>query len=343
MQWAIDLLERGRMPDPVIRWGIRRLLAQRLQQEDRGNLESNRRAQQAFIEELKRSPVAIATNKANEQHYELPPGFFQTILGPRLKYSSCLWSGGIRELGAAEEAMLKLTCERAAVTDGMDILELGCGWGSLTLWMAEMYPGARITAVSNSRPQREFIEDLCAQRGIRNVRVITADMNDFAAEGKFDRVVSVEMFEHMRNYRELMKRIASWLKPGGRLFVHIFVHRAFSYPFETEGASNWMGKYFFTGGIMPSDDLLLHFQDDLVIEDHWRVNGRHYEKTLLAWLDLMDRARASVMPVMEQVYGAGEALKWFVRWRVFMLSCAGLFGYRGGEEWFVSHYRFRAR
>ena len=343
MQWAIDLLERGRMPDPVIRWGSRRLLAQRLQQEDRGDMESNRRAQQAFIEELKRSPVAIATDKANEQHYEMPPGFFQTILGPRLKYSSCFWSGGIRDLGAAEEVMLKLTCERAMLADGMDILELGCGWGSLTLWMAEMYPGARITAVSNSRPQREFIEGVCATRGFRNVRVITADMNDFAAEGTFDRVVSVEMFEHMRNYRELMKRIASWLKPGGRLFVHIFVHRAFSYPFETEGASNWMGKYFFTGGIMPSDDLLLHFQEDLVIEDRWRVNGRHYEKTLLAWLELMDRSREQVMPVMERVYGAGEALKWFVRWRVFMLACAGLFGYRGGEEWFVSHYRFRVR
>jgi len=343
MQGAIDLLERGLLPDPVIRWGIRRLLGDRLRQEDRGNAEANRRAQQSFIEELKRSPVAIATDKANEQHYELPPGFFQTILGPRLKYSSCLWSGGVRDLGAAEEAMLKLTCERAAIADGMDILELGCGWGSLTLWMAEMYPGARITSVSNSKPQREFIEGVCAQRGFRNVRVITADMNDFAAEGRFDRVVSVEMFEHMRNYRELMKRIASWLKPGGKLFVHIFVHRAFSYPFETEGASNWMGRYFFTGGIMPSDDLLLHFQEDLVIEDHWRVNGRHYEKTLLAWLDLMDRARATVMPVMEQVYGAGEALKWFVRWRVFMLACAGLFGYRGGEEWFVSHYLFRAR
>ena len=343
MQGAIDLLERGLLPDVVIRWGIRRLLGDRLRQEDRGNAEANRRAQQAFIEELKRSPVAIATDKANEQHYELPPVFFRTILGPRLKYSSCLWSGGVRDLGAAEEAMLKLTCERAAIADGMDILELGCGWGSLTLWMAEMYPGARITSVSNSKPQREFIEGVCAQRGFRNVRVITADMNDFAAEGRFDRVVSVEMFEHMRNYRELMKRIASWLKPGGKLFVHIFVHRLFSYPFETEGASNWMGRYFFTGGIMPSDDLLLHFQEDLVIEDHWRVNGRHYEKTLLAWLDLMDRARSTVMPVMEQVYGAGEALKWFVRWRVFMLACAGLFGYRHGEEWFVSHYLFRAR
>jgi len=343
MNKALRLVEQGKVPDFVVRWGIRRLLAERLRIEDKGGAEANAQALQKYIEGLKKSPVAIAVDKANEQHYEVPAGFYLKALGPRLKYSCCWWTPETDSLKKAEDTMLALTCERAQLADGMDVLELGCGWGSLTLWMAEEYPNSRITAVSNSRTQREFIIARGRERGLANIEVITADMNEFRAPGVYDRVVSVEMFEHMRNYEELMARIASWLKPGGKLFVHIFTHRFLAYLFEVRDASDWMSRFFFTGGQMPSDDLLLYFQRDLLIEDHWCVNGRHYTKTLLAWLANMDAAKEELMEIMRQVYGENDANLWFVRWRIFMLACAELFGYRGGEEWLVSHYRFVKR
>jgi cyclopropane-fatty-acyl-phospholipid synthase len=343
MNKALRLVEQGKMPDAVVRWGIRRLLAERLRLEDKGSMEANAQARQKYIQNLKESPVAIAVDKANEQHYEVPAAFFLKTLGPRLKYSCCWWEPETDSLKKAEEDMLALTCERAQLLEGMNILELGCGWGSLTLWMAEQYPGARVTAVSNSRTQREFILARCKERGLANVEVITADMNDFRTPGTYDRVVSVEMFEHMRNYEELMARVASWLKPGGKLFVHIFTHRFLAYLFEVRDASDWMSRFFFTGGQMPSDDLLLFFQRDLLMEDHWCVNGVHYTKTLLAWLEKMDAAKEEIMGIMRQVYGEKDAHLWFVRWRIFMLACAELFGYRGGEEWLVSHYRFVKR
>ena len=340
MNGLVSLMERGMVPDAVIRTGIRRLLLKRLRDEGSGDRETDRQRQREFFAELRRSPLAVATGAANRQHYELPPEFFTRVLGPRRKYSCCLYTPGVTDLAVAEEAMLRLTCQRAGLADGMDILELGCGWGSLTLWMAEEYPHARITAVSNSAPQRRFIEGECRDRGYTNVRVLTADMNTFATDGAFDRVVSVEMFEHMRNYAELLRRIAGWLLPDGKLFVHIFCHREFAYPFETEGDDNWMGRHFFTGGIMPSDHLLFYFNDHLAVEDHWRVGGRHYRQTCEDWLQRMDVGRPRIAEILRGAYGA-EAGIWFQRWRVFFMACAELFGYDGGNEWFVSHYLLR--
>ena len=337
---VIDWMERGYIPDWLIRIGIRRLLAARLRAEDPGDDRARAAALMRLETELRASPIALHTQSANEQHYELPAGFFQKVLGPRLKYSSCWWPEEVKDLETAEAAMLALTCERAELGFDQDILELGCGWGSLTLWMAEFYPDSRIVAVSNSNSQREFITARCRERGFANVQVITADMNDFATDRRFDRVVSVEMFEHMRNYQELLRRIHAWLKPGGKLFVHIFTHRRLAYPFETEGEDNWMGRYFFTGGLMPSRDLLLRFQDDLKLEEQWHLNGRHYQRTLEAWLALQDRHRAALLGLFRDTYGPAEAERWFQRWRVFFMACAELFGYRGGEEWGVSHYRF---
>ena len=341
MSVALRIAESGLAPDRLIRAGIRTLNRQRLRDERRDSFEALREHQQAFIASLRQSPIAVETHAANEQHYEVSPEFFLHALGKRLKYSCCCYPAGNESLDQAEEHMLTLTCERARMQDGMDILELGCGWGSLTLWMAERYPKARITAVSNSRPQREFILERCRERGFGNVAIITADMNDFTTDQRFDRVLSVEMFEHMRNYELLLRKIASWMKPEARLFVHIFCHREYAYAFETEGADNWLGRYFFTGGIMPSYDLLLCFQDALVIEERWRLSGKHYQRTAEQWLGNMGRRWSQIMPALEAAYGKKDAALWFQRWRIFFMACAELWGFRGGEEWLVAHYLFR--
>lgn len=337
-RWA----ESGRMPDNLLRMAIRRQCAQRLKDERKGGAEAVFERQQSWMDGLRKSESVIDPLGSNRQPQELPAEFFQLCLGRQLKYSSCYWDEATTTLNMAEEHMLRLYGERAELADGQRILELGCGWGSLTLWMAKRYPEARITAVSNSRLQRDFIEAKCRERAIFNVEVITADVNALnLAEGSYDRVVSIEMFEHMRNYRQLLTRIGGWLAPGGKLFVHLFCHRELLYLFEAQGEGNWMGRHFFTGGLMPSADTLLHFQDIISIEQRWLVPGTHYEKTANAWLQNLDGNRDQAMRILQGVYGRDGAPLWFQRWRMFWIACAELFGYDNGNEWMVAHYRFK--
>ena len=331
MRWALDLVERGWVPDPVVRLGIRRLLAARVRE-----IGVDPEAQARLAEQMRRSPVAIATEAANEQHYELPPAFFQSVLGRHLKYSACFWPDTVTALDDAEAAALALTTERAAIEDGMRVLDLGCGWGSFGLWVAERYPRCRVTAVSNSAPQGRFIRDRAAERGLGNLEVLTADMSHLRLARTFDRIVSVEMFEHMRNYSELLERVAGWLEPAGKLFVHVFCHRSHPYFFEDRGPGDWMARHFFTGGVMPSERLLEEFAGPGQLERRGRLDGRHYEKTALAWLENMDRRERRIKELFVPVYGA-EAERWFHRWRMFFLACAELFATNNGQEWFVSH------
>ena len=338
----IELCEHGYIPDWLARAGMRRLIRQRLNdeyQEAEQQFESYKKLLQAFSE----GPIAVATDKANEQHYEVPAEFFRLSLGKHLKYSSGYWPASVQDLDSAEAAMLDLTCRRAGLGPGMDILELGCGWGSVTLWMAEHYPSSTITAVSNSAGQKAYILQQCERRNLQNVRVITADINDFHIERHFDRIISVEMFEHVRNHHELMRRIAGWLESGGKLFIHIFCHRELTYPFETDGEHNWMGRHFFTGGLMPSENYLLNFQQYLLLEEQWRLSGRHYGRTAEAWLENTDRHSQNILNVFEDLYGEKMARIWLQRWRMFYMACAELFGYQAGNQWLVGHYLFHKR
>jgi cyclopropane-fatty-acyl-phospholipid synthase len=337
---AIDWSEQGLIPDPLIRAGIRRLLRERANELAPDDIARQLELEMQFVRGMDMSPVALVPEKANEQHYEVPAAFFNHVLGRNRKYSCAYWDPHCKNLDDAEASALAITCQRAGIKDGMNILELGCGWGSLTLWMAGQYPDSRITAVSNSTSQREFIEQQAQDRGYTNVTVITADMNEFTTEGQFDRVVSVEMFEHMRNYRELYKRIYHWLKPGGRFFKHIFTHQSVPYPFEDKGDDDWMTRHFFSGGIMPSDTLPLYFQDHLQLVNRWRWDGTHYEKTANAWLDKMDSSKDKVWPILAETYGSENAQQWWMRWRMFFMACAELFGYDKGQQWSVSHYLF---
>jgi cyclopropane-fatty-acyl-phospholipid synthase len=329
------LLEKGLLPDALLRTGIRRLLAERIREEQ------VRYDEAAYVADLKTRPIAEQTAAANTQHYEVPTAFYQHCLGRRLKYSGCLYPTGTESLDEAEEQMLALYVERGGFTNGQNILELGCGWGSLTLYLAAKFPRSRITGVSNSRTQKLHIDAEAQRRGLRNVTILTCDMNVFdTAPGQFDRVVSIEMFEHMKNYQRLLANIARWLKPGGRLFVHIFTHARFSYHFVPRDRTDWMARHFFTGGQMPAHDLLRNFQDDLRLLLDWKVPGTHYQQTAEHWLRNMDAHEKEIRPLLAETYGASEVTKWWSYWRTFYLSCAELWGYREGTEWLVSHYLF---
>jgi cyclopropane-fatty-acyl-phospholipid synthase len=338
----VSLVERGRVPDVLVRQGIRTLLDKRLVTQDKGTSEANRAAQAEFALSLSTGPIALEIGESNRGHFGLPSSFFREILGPRMKFSCCLFPPGVEELDRAEEAMLAETCARAGIEDGMEILDLGCGWGALAFWIAENYPGCRITAVTNTDQQREFIESLCVERSITTVRAITCDLNDFRADRIFDRIMAVEIFEYLHNWREVLARIAAMLKPEGKLFVHLFSHHRFAYPYESEGEDTYLGRYFFAGGLMPSDDLLSCFQDDLVLENRWSVPGIHYRKTAEAWLARLDSRKAAILPILREIQGS-EGSVWLQRWRLFFMACVEMWGYRDGEEWGVSHYLLRGK
>lgn len=337
----IDYSERGLIPDSLIRLGIRRLLRKRLRQVNQGTREANLAQTDLWVEQFSAGAIAVLPEKANEQHYEVPQELFQLTLGPRLKYSSCFFPEPSTSLQDAEITALTQTCERAEIADGMSVLELGCGWGSLSLWMAQQYPNSKLTVVSNSSSQRRFIEAKAKQYGVaKNLKVITCDINDYDAESKFDRVVSVEMFEHVRNHNMLMRRISGWLKPQGKLFVHVFCHKELTYPFQDDQKDDWMSRYFFSGGIMPGKELLLRFQNDLEALEQWTWSGTHYQRTCEAWLENMRANREQIMPILDSTYGHSEATRWFNRWKMFYLACSELFGFNGGNEWMVGHYLF---
>lgn len=332
MSVAMQAVERGMVPDAIVRAGIRKLLRQRLREVSADG------STERFIEDLRTAPVALVPERANAQHYEVPPSFFAHALGPRRKYSCCWFDTATSTLAEAEEAMLHLSCQRAGLADGMDVLDLGCGWGAGTLWMAERYPSARITGVSNSAAQRGAILGAAAARQLGNVSVTTADINTFSPDRQYDRIVSVEMFEHTRNWPVLLERVRGWLRPGGRVFVHIFCHDRFAYPYEERDASDWMARHFFSGGMMPSYDLLPRMARGLTLVERWRVPGTQYARTCRAWLDNLDGARGAVEAIFASTYGARDAALWVQRWRMFFMACEELFAYRGGQEWYVGHY-----
>jgi cyclopropane-fatty-acyl-phospholipid synthase len=333
---ATNVIERVAFPDAVTAAGIAFLVDR-----TRRKLARNGGMPDVdFARLMARHPIAVRPDAANTQHYEVKPEFFGLVLGPRRKYSCCLYDGNATTLAEAEDRALTETAAHAGLADGQDILELGCGWGSLSLWMAENYPAARITAVSNSQAQRAYIEARAAAWGFGNLRVITADMNDFVCNERFDRVVSVEMFEHMTNWQSLLRRVHGWLRADGRLFLHVFSHRSAPYLFDTADKEDWIAQHFFTGGIMPSHRLIRHVADVFDVEAEWRWGGEHYARTARDWLSNFDRNEAAVMEVLCEVYGA-EAVLWKRRWRLFFLATAGLFGHAGGREWGVSHYCLR--
>lgn len=345
---VIDLCEKGLIPDPLSRWGMRQLMKRRLVDEANQDGEVRSQRLNAFLDELRASPIAVETGAANEQHYEVPAAFFHAHLGPRLKYSCCYYPNGNETLAEAEDKMFALYAERAGLQDGMRILDLGCGWGSLSLWLAEKYPNAQIVGLSNSNGQREFIQKRARDSGYRHLTILTGNIVSFdfphdAVQAGFDRVMSIEMFEHMKNYGLLLEKVSRWMKPDAKLFIHIFVHKLLAYHFEVKGEDDWMSKYFFTGGTMPSENLLLNFQDHVRLERQWWVDGRHYEKTSNHWLAGMDANRDAILAIFKDGYGPDQAAIWVQRWRMFYMAVAELFGYAGGNEWGVGHYLFGKR
>ena len=338
MKQLIRLTEKGLIPDFLVRLGIQKLLRERLSGLCLDNCEKQLMLQDQFLAALNQSNIAEVPEKANQQHYEVPANFFKKVLGPHLKYSCGYWDSTTSSLAVSESDALKRTCDNAELLNGQNILELGCGWGSLSLWMAENYPDSTITSVSNSVSQKAFIDARSSEINLKNLKVITCDMNDFNSDQCFDRIVSVEMFEHMRNWPMLFNKISVWMKEDAKFLMHVFCHRMTPYFFEDFDDDDWMARFFFSGGIMPSDQLPYIIPSELKVEKHWRWDGTHYQKTSLAWLNQMDQAKEELLPVFRETYGKDSEI-WWQRWRLFFLAVAELFGFNHGQEWWVSHYQ----
>lgn len=340
MSSALQLAEHGYLPDVLLRSGIRQLCRGRLKEIGYPNESARKEQIASFADNMNRADIALNPRQANLQHYELPAHFFELILGIHRKYSCGYWDDDDRSLDQSEQRALERTCEHADIRNGDRILELGCGWGSLTLWMAQQFPASHITAISNSASQREHILHCAAERGLENLDVLTRDINHFDVESKFDRIVSVEMFEHLRNYGEIFCRISNWLSKEGQFFMHIFCHRDQPYEFIDRGPGDWMTRYFFTGGMMPSVDLPLYFQQHLALDREWHWSGTHYQRTANTWLKNLDQKKSEIIPILSEVYGHDNSHRWFYRWRLFFMACAELFGMQNGTCWGVHQYRF---
>lgn len=337
------LIAKGWMPDFMIRSRLRNRLTKKIHEESKKGVTQGPNRILDFVDELKRAPISTPPDTSDERSAELPSRFFETILGKSMKYSAGYWREGVVNLDLSESDMLETTMWRAELADGQRILELGCGWGSLSLLMAYRFPGSHVTAVTKSRLQKEFIEQKAAEREVKNLTVVSADMNEYETTEKFDRVVSIEMFEHMRNYERLLNKISNWLKDDGKLFVHLFCHKKYAYYQDPQDRKNWVARYFFKGGIMPSENLLLYFDDKFQIENRWKIPGTHYQKTCHAWLERMDKNKEQVLEIFKEVYGSKEAKRWMSYWRVFFMSCEELFGFKGGDEWYVTHYLLKKK
>jgi cyclopropane-fatty-acyl-phospholipid synthase len=334
-------LESQAVPHQLVRWAVRTTFARGLHQQRQKGIERQNTQKRALLRKFSRGPIAHHTDEANLQHYEVPTGFFEMVLGARMKYSCCYWPANVKNLEEAEEAMLQLTCTRARIEDGMRILDLGCGWGSLTFWIAEHYPACEVLAVSNSSTQAAYIKQQAQQRGLSGIRTLTANVAELDLEESFDRVISIEMFEHMKNYRALMAKIAGWLEPEGYLFVHHFSHRQFVYEFNAQDPNDWMARTFFSGGTMPSDDLLLYFQDDLKLLSHWTLSGMHYARTLRAWWDRMHLKQSEIKKLLAESYEPDSVGRRFHHWALFFLITEETWALRDGEEYVVTHLLFR--
>ena len=336
--WFNPLLARGLIPDWILRRGVRSQGKERL---NMMNKVDSTKEYSKFINEASTGNIAVNTDDANNQHYEVDSEFFKYCLGKNLKYSCCFWDENTLDLDAAEDNMLEIYSQRAQITDGMSILDIGCGWGSLSLFLAQKYPKSEITGVSNSSSQKIFIDSVASERNISNLNIITRDINDFRAEEKYDRILSIEMFEHTKNTKKLMNLINDWLNPNGLFFMHVFAHKENPYYFDRDQKNAWMAKYFFTGGMMPNHNLFKDLKSNLEYQKSWILSGEHYERTSNAWLDKMDQNKSKILSLFERSNGSSVAKRKFHFWRLFYIACAEIFGYDNGNEWVVSHHLFK--